>query len=153
MSASDDLRDPDRVLRSAFDALHGSIGMLDQLCLGPGVQREGSDSQGRRHLDARRIVHVTHEAVQKVGGIGAVLQGLITSSAYAAAIDRTILLGPLPDPHGSEPLGPDGTVVYDNWRGIWSAEVGPALYRIEVSRGVRIVYGRRRMGPGHCSPW
>ena len=94
------------------------------------------------------IVHVTHEAVQKVGGIGAVLHGLITSSAYAEAIDRTILLGPLPDPHSSEPLGPDGTVVYDNWRAIWSAEIGPALYRIEVSRGVRIVYGRRRLGPG-----
>ena len=92
------------------------------------------------------IVHVTHEAVQKVGGIGAVLQGLITSSAYAEAIDRTILLGPLPDPHSSEPLGLDGTVVYDNSRAIWSAEIGPALYRIEVSRGVRIVYGRRRVG-------
>ena len=52
------------------------------------------------------IVHVTHEAVQKVGGIGAVLQGLITSSVYAGAIDRTILLGPLPDPYSSEPLGP-----------------------------------------------
>ena len=92
------------------------------------------------------IVHVTHEAVQKVGGIGAVLQGLITSSAYAEAIDRTILLGPLPDPRSSEPLGLDGTVVYDSSRAIWSAEIGSALYRIEVSRGVRIVYGRRRMG-------
>ncbi|HIM57130.1 MAG TPA: hypothetical protein EYM39_10535, partial [Candidatus Latescibacteria bacterium] len=71
------------------------------------------------------IVHVTHEAVQKVGGIGAVLQGLITSSAYAEAIDRTILLGPLPDPHSSESLGLDG--LYDNRRGIWSAEIGPAL--------------------------
>ena len=92
------------------------------------------------------VVHVTHEAVQKVGGIGAVLEGLITSSAYAGAIDRTILLGPLPDPYSSQPLGPDGTVLYDNWRGIWSEEVGPALYRLEVSRGVRIVYGRRQMG-------
>lgn len=92
------------------------------------------------------IVHVTHEAVQKVGGIGAVLQGLITSSVYAGAIDRTILLGPLPDPYSSEPLGPDGTVLYDNWRAIWSAQIGTALYRIEVSRGVRLVYGRRRVG-------
>ena len=28
------------------------------------------------------VVHVTHEAIQKIGGIGAVLQGLLTSQVY-----------------------------------------------------------------------
>ena len=43
-------------------------------------------------------VHVTHEAVLKVGGIGPVLQGLIAAPAYAAAVPRTLLVGPLLEP-------------------------------------------------------
>ena len=31
----------------------------------------------------KSVVHVTHEAVQKIGGIGAVLHGLLTSKAYS----------------------------------------------------------------------
>ncbi len=30
-------------------------------------------------------VHVTHEAVEKMGGIGAVIAGLVTTDSYAAA--------------------------------------------------------------------
>jgi hypothetical protein len=89
-------------------------------------------------------VHVTHEAIHKVGGIGAVLAGLITSQPYRQATERTILVGPLVDRHRAEPLGVDGTVLYDNWSGVWSESVGTALYDIERQRGVRLVYGRRR---------
>lgn len=89
-------------------------------------------------------VHVTHEAIHKVGGIGAVLAGLVTSRAYQAGTSRTILVGPLADRHRAEPLGPDGTVVYDNWSGIWSDQAGAALYDVERHHGVRLVYGRRR---------
>ena len=39
------------------------------------------------------VVHVTHEAVEKIGGIGAVLAGLMTAEAYAKIVSRTILLG------------------------------------------------------------
>ena len=39
------------------------------------------------------VVHVTHEAVQKIGGIGAVLQGLLTSPVYLAHASRNILVG------------------------------------------------------------
>ena len=41
------------------------------------------------------VVHVTHEAVEKVGGIGAVLSGLMTAEAYGASVSRTVLVGPL----------------------------------------------------------
>jgi hypothetical protein len=88
-------------------------------------------------------VHVTHEAVHKVGGIGAVLQGLITATSYRAAVDRTLLVGPLVDRHRTDPLGPDGIILYDNWQGIWSDQYGDSLQAIEVARGVRVVYGRR----------
>ena len=88
-------------------------------------------------------IHVTHEAVHKVGGIGAVLQGLVTAASYRAAVNRVMLVGPLVDRHRADPLGPDGIVLYDNWQGIWSDEYGSALQAIEVARGVRVVYGRR----------
>ena len=41
------------------------------------------------------VVHVTHEAVEKIGGIGAVIAGLMTADAYQEKVSRTILLGPL----------------------------------------------------------
>ena len=94
------------------------------------------------------VVHVTHEAVHQFGGIGTVLRGLITARSYAAAVERTILLGPLIDAHSPEPLGADGEVLYDGSKGIWSAEVGPALNQVEMRFGLRLVYGRRRLGGG-----
>ena len=41
------------------------------------------------------VVHVTHEAVEKIGGIGAVISGLATADAYGERVSRTILLGPV----------------------------------------------------------
>lgn len=93
------------------------------------------------------IVHITHEAIHASGGISSVLRGLISARAYARRIGRTLLLGPLTDPQGPEPLGPGGSVVYDQGRGIWSGEVGPALSQVELRWGVRLVYGWRSMDP------
>ena len=41
------------------------------------------------------VVHSTHEAGTKLGGIGAVLDGLLTQPAYNDAVKRTILVGPV----------------------------------------------------------
>jgi len=41
------------------------------------------------------LVHITHEAGVKVGGIGAVLNGLLGAKAYNKAVARTIVVGPL----------------------------------------------------------
>ena len=41
------------------------------------------------------IVHASHEAGLPLGGIGAVLDGMLRSPAYNAAVGRTILAGPL----------------------------------------------------------
>jgi len=40
------------------------------------------------------LVHVTHEAGVKIGGIGAVLDGLLGAKAYQESIARSIILGP-----------------------------------------------------------
>ncbi len=90
------------------------------------------------------VVHVTHEAVHQSGGIGAVLRGLLAAPSYTAAIDRTILLGPLVDADAANPLGPDGEVVFDNGRGVWDSAVGPVLDAVAMRYGVRLVYGRRQ---------
>jgi hypothetical protein len=91
------------------------------------------------------LVHVTHEAVQKFGGIGTVLEGLITSPAYAAAVDRTILLCPLFDPSCKMEmrLGPDGEVLYSSIDGHTNHPLAGAFREIQQRFHVEIVYGRR----------
>ncbi|MFZ4610831.1 MAG: hypothetical protein ACOYNM_13520, partial [Gemmataceae bacterium] len=39
------------------------------------------------------LIHSTHEAGFKVGGIGAVLDGLLTAPSYLANVERTLLVG------------------------------------------------------------
>jgi hypothetical protein len=41
------------------------------------------------------LVHATHEAAVKVGGIGAVLDGMLGADAYNHHVKRTVLVGPL----------------------------------------------------------
>ena len=41
------------------------------------------------------VVHATHEAGFKVGGIGAVLAGLLSSTTYNNSVQRTLLVGPM----------------------------------------------------------
>ncbi len=93
----------------------------------------------------RSLVHVTHEAVQKVGGIGAVLQGLITSKAYNQQIDRTVLIGPLFTRDGdiNSRLGPDGEVFYSSVDGRLNHPTAPMWEDIQRKYKVDIVYGRR----------
>ena len=41
------------------------------------------------------LVHATHEAGLKVGGIGAVLDGLLSAPSYLDSVQRTVLVGPM----------------------------------------------------------
>jgi hypothetical protein len=41
------------------------------------------------------LIHSTHEAGFKVGGIGAVLDGLLSAPSYLADVERTLLVGPM----------------------------------------------------------
>ncbi|MBN1341248.1 MAG: hypothetical protein JXQ73_01135 [Phycisphaerae bacterium] len=93
----------------------------------------------------RTLVHVTHEAVQKVGGIGAVLQGLITSKAYNQQIDRTVLIGPLFTREGNyqSRLGSDGEVFYSSVDGVLNHPTAHVWQDIERKFNVDVVYGRR----------
>jgi hypothetical protein len=91
------------------------------------------------------IVHVTHEAVHKMGGIGTVLEGLLTSADYVASVGRTLLLCPLFSRDGDveSRLGDGGEVQYSSLDGRVDHPLAPAFHRIQQKYHVEIVYGRR----------
>ncbi|MHC4789871.1 MAG: glycosyltransferase family protein [Planctomycetota bacterium] len=91
------------------------------------------------------VAHITHEAVGKIGGIGAVLHGLFTCNSYLEAVDRSILVSPLFTIEGpaSNRLGEDGEVIYSSVDGLGKTGYAPAFRKIENLFNVGIVYGRR----------
>ncbi len=91
-------------------------------------------------------VHVTHEAIQKIGGIGAVLQGLLTSKTYLARVPRNILVGPFwpTDERGDKRLGPQGEVLYSSLDSLYRSPLAAKFREIEQTYDVGIVYGRRK---------
>ena len=93
----------------------------------------------------RTVAHVTHEAIQKIGGIGAVLQGLFTSKTYLDAVPRNILVGPYwpGEDTGERRLGPSGEVMYSGMDNISRSPLSGRLSEIERHFGVAIIYGRR----------
>ncbi len=92
------------------------------------------------------VVHVTHEAVQKIGGIGAVLQGLLTSKTFLDKASRNILVGPFwpTDMRGEQRLGVHGEVLYSSLDAIWRSPLTPQFREIEHDYDGSIVYGRRK---------
>ncbi len=100
------------------------------------------------------VVHMTHEAGIKVGGIGAVLDGLLGALAYNVRIERTIVAGPL---HGADSVemerltDPANGVVlrYSSVHGVYNgvtSSVQAALAAVERRYGVALLYGTRRFG-------
>lgn len=91
-------------------------------------------------------VHVTHEAIQKIGGIGAVLHGLLTSKDYLDKVPRNILVGPFwpSDDHGEHRLGPQGEVLYSSLDHLYRSPLASRFREIEQMYDVAIVYGRRK---------
>jgi hypothetical protein len=92
------------------------------------------------------VVHVTHEAIEKIGGIGAVLQGLLTSRKYLQKIKRNILVGPFwpMDAHGEDRLGPEGEVLYSSIDRLSRSPLAERFLGIEQEFKVNIIYGRRK---------
>ena len=91
------------------------------------------------------VVHVTHEAVEKIGGIGAVIAGLMNAEAYAKNVTRTVILGPLltTDRPVNKRLGEGGHVIYSSLDAVdrppWREKFRP----IERTYDCGIIYGTR----------
>src|SRR5258706_11709113 len=92
------------------------------------------------------VVPVTHEAIHKTGGIGAVLHGLFTSRIFLDQISRNILVGPFwpTDAGGETRLGSDGEVLYSSLDSLYRSPLAPRFREIEQTYGGGIVYGRRK---------
>jgi len=90
-------------------------------------------------------VHVTHETVNKVGGIGAVLHGFFTCQTYLDKVERSILVGPLFTTEGpiSSRLGENSEVLYSSIDGFVNTGYAPAFQKIENHYGAGIIYGTR----------
>jgi len=99
----------------------------------------------------RTIAHVTHEAVQKIGGIGAVLEGLLTSKAYRDQNYRSILIGPYFAGQGGPDhrLGASGEVLYSSMDGITKHPASEALDSVRRHFHVGIIYGHRTFSNPH----
>ena len=91
------------------------------------------------------VVHVTHEAVEKIGGIGTVIDGLTTAEAYGDAVSRTILVGPLFTKEGTsrDRLGPNSTLLFSSLDDIRPPEWSRIFTPIEKAYDVGIAYGTR----------
>ena len=99
-------------------------------------------------------VHATHEAGAKVGGIGSVLDGILSTKSYNQRVRRTILVGPMFgwDPVQMERLTDPRNGVqirYSSLHGILydvDEEVQQALRTVERDFQVGLLYGVRRFG-------
>jgi hypothetical protein len=92
------------------------------------------------------LAHVTHEAVEQLGGIGAVLEGLMMSPVYQQRVGRSILIGPTSTGMAVDPktrLGEHGTVLYSSVDGIDKVGLKEKFQLVEWAFNVAIVYGKR----------
>ena len=80
-----------------------------------------------------------------MGGIGAVLDGLFTCQSYLAAVERSIVIGPLFSTEGSvlDRLGEEGEVLYSSFDGLVNTGYASAFGKIESYYNTGIIYGRR----------
>ena len=96
------------------------------------------------------VVHATQETGIKVGGVGAVLDGILSSGSYQLGVQRTLLVGPMNtrDDVEMERLVSSSNklnVEYSSYHGLDKLDrrLSAALGKIEASFNVHILYGRR----------
>ena len=92
-------------------------------------------------------IHVTHEAVEKIGGIGAVIAGLTTANAYSKEVSRTVLIGPLlsTDRPVNLRLGEGGRILYSSLDEILAPPWRERFSAIERTYDVGLIYGTRKI--------
>jgi len=96
------------------------------------------------------LAHVTHEAVEQLGGIGTVLEGLMVSPVYQQQVRRSILIGPTAAHLGSDPkkrLGEHGEVLYSSIDKIDELGLAPRFRPVEYAFNVALIYGKRYYDP------
>ena len=97
-------------------------------------------------------IHTTHEAQQKYGGIGAVLEGLISAQSYGRMFEDTLVYGPLFETEGGaeKRLSGRGELLYSGPDGFDAGGFGERFRPIEERTGVGLVYGKRQLFSELC---
>ena len=99
-----------------------------------------------------QAIHITHEAAKKIGGIGAVLSGMCTSSIYHSFFDRTVFYGPLFDDKENTSLdldiainrlGGDAEVLYSSLDKIYNSIYDDFFNLINNKYSIDILYGTK----------
>ena len=92
-------------------------------------------------------IHITHEAVQKIGGIGAVISGACTADNYKSFYDRTLLYGPAFYSSSDlfSKLGRGGEVLYSNADYFDKGNYHEIFANIIDKYGIDIIYGKRML--------
>jgi hypothetical protein len=92
-------------------------------------------------------VHITHESAKKIGGIGAVLNGVCSTEAYKNFFDMTLLYGPFFQfsPNIVPHFGKEGQVLYSSHDSYDTNGYNKLFHDIVKKYGVDIVYGQRKL--------
>jgi hypothetical protein len=92
-------------------------------------------------------VHITHEVVHKIGGIGSVIDGLCTADNYKSFFDHTLLYGPLFSYSGDvfSRLGKGGEVLYSNHDSYDANNYHDLFMDIITKHNIDIVFGKRTL--------
>ena len=99
-----------------------------------------------------QAIHISHEAAQKIGGIGSVLSGLCTADTYLKNFRRTIFYGPLfndtPNPDCVEfvaisRLGGNGKILFSSLDKIHKSKYDSFFHQLMEKYGIEIVYGEK----------
>lgn len=93
----------------------------------------------------RIAVHITHESVKKLGGIGAVLNGICTTNAYKNFFDTTVIYGPLfqlPEEAFSE-LEKGGKVLFSSHNSHDEGNFQMIFAELIKKYQMEIIYGQR----------
>jgi hypothetical protein len=99
------------------------------------------------------VVHATHEAGFKQGGIGAVLDGLLSARSYLENVRRTVLVGPMDttDKAAMERLTAPANqleVHYSSAHRVNQVDTAlvARLAQLEADYDVHVLYGHRAFG-------
>lgn len=90
----------------------------------------------------KTAVHITHETIKKVGGIGAVLSGLCSADSYRGFFGRTVFYGPLFGESSKlfKDIGKDGDILFSSADSHDSGDYSSRLRGVRNKYGINIVY-------------
>jgi len=95
----------------------------------------------------RIAVHITHESVRKIGGIGAVLSGVCNLQKYRDFYKRTVFYGPAIDSPTDTlgHIGRSGRVLFSSGDNYDARDYTAILAEIIKKYNIDIIYGRREL--------